>query len=212
MKSLRTVCVIVFALALACVCAAQKRSKTAATQPTSGGVRGRVKVDNSTTPEGVRVTLHRGEDEITRVETNGKGEFEIANVAPGTYSLTFRKPGLQTGEIKALEIKPGKTVSLSDKVFLPVDEGSIAFVKGSVFTADGHSAYGARVELLMINADGSTKKLDGRVTNESGQFSFRLKPSAARYRVTAKGDGGEAAQEVEIEGAMVYRVALSLKK
>ena len=200
------------AVALACVGAAQKKSKLAAEKPTTGGVRGRVRVDSSSTPAGVRVVLHRGEEEVARAETNAKGEFEIANVAPGTYSLTFRKVGLETGEIKSLEIKPGKTVSLSDKVFLPVDEGAIAFVKGSVFTADGRSVYGAQVELLMINADGSTKRVDGRLTNESGQFSFRLKPSPARYRVTAKGDGGADSKEVEIEGAMVYRVALSLAR
>ena len=211
MKSLRVFGVLLLAAALACVCAAQKKSKAAA-QATTGGVRGRVKVDNSATPGGVRVALRRGEEEIAHAETSAKGEFEIANVAPGSYSLIFRKPGLQTGEIRSLEIRAGKTVSLGDKVFLPVDEGSIAFVKGSVFNADGRSVYGAQVELFLINADGSTKKLDGRLTNESGQFAFRLKPTAARYRVRAKGEGGEAAQEVEIEGAMVYRVALSLKK
>ncbi|MCA1815216.1 MAG: hypothetical protein LC746_02190, partial [Acidobacteria bacterium] len=73
MKSLRTACVLVFALALVGVCAAQKRSKTATAQPTTGGVRGRVKVDPSSTPGGVRVTLRRGEEEVTRVETGGKG-------------------------------------------------------------------------------------------------------------------------------------------
>jgi uncharacterized surface anchored protein len=213
MKSLRTIGVYVLAILLASVCAAQKKSKLAAEKlkPTTGSVKGKVRVDNSSTPEGVHVTLRRGEEEIARGETDRKGEFVIANVAPGVYSLVFRKAGLETGEVKSLEIKPGKTVSL-ERIFLPIDEGAIAFVKGSVFTAEGRSLEGARVELLLINADGSTKKIDGRVTNESGQFSFRLKPTPGRYRVTAKGEGGEAAQEVEIEGALVYRVALSLKK
>ncbi|MCA1629414.1 MAG: carboxypeptidase-like regulatory domain-containing protein [Acidobacteria bacterium] len=193
-------------LMLASVASAQKKA-----QPTTGGVKGKVRVDSSTTPEGVRVTLRRGEEVVAHAETDRKGEFEIAGVAPGAYSLRFQKAGLQTAELKPYEIRAGKVGSLGERVFLPVDEGSIAFLKGAVFTAEGRSVGGARVELLLFKPDGTLKKIDGRVSNESGEFSFRLLPQPARYRVTAKGDGVEAAKDVQIEGAMVYRVALSLK-
>jgi hypothetical protein len=92
-----------------------------------------------------------------------------------------------------------------------VDEGSIAFLKGAVFSAEGRSVGGARVELALVRPDGTLKKIDGRVSNESGEFSFRLRPQPGRYRVTARGEGVEAVRDVQIEGAMVYRVALSLK-
>lgn len=207
----RRIGVCLLALVLASVCLAQKKEKNAKPAAATGGVKGRVRVDSGSTPEGVRVTLSRGEVEVARAETDRKGQFEIGGVAPGSYTLTFRKSGLKTAEVKPYEIKAGKTNALGEKVFLPVDEGSIAFVKGSVFTADGRSVEGARVELLLVGADGSAKKIDGRVTNESGQFSFRLKPEAGQYRVTAKAGGGAAAEDVRVEGAMVYRVALSLK-
>ncbi|HEX8160504.1 MAG TPA: carboxypeptidase-like regulatory domain-containing protein [Pyrinomonadaceae bacterium] len=180
-------------------------------QPTTGGVKGKVRVDGSASPGGVRVSLRRGEEEVANAETNGKGEFELGGIAPGTYALRFQKGGLQTAELKPYEIRAGKTESLGERVFLPVDEGSIAFVKGVVFSAEGRSVWGARVELALVRADGTLKKIDGRVSNESGEFSFRLQPQPARYRVSAKGDDGEAAKEVQVEGAMVYRVALSLK-
>jgi hypothetical protein len=194
-------------LLIASVCAGQQGAK-----PTTGGVKGRVRVDSGETAEGVRVSLRRGDEEVTHVLTDRKGEFEIAGVAPGVYTLMFRKSGLKIAELKPYEIKAGKTSALGDRIFLPIDEGSIAFLKGSVFSADGRSIEGARVELLMVGEGGATKKIDGRVTTESGQFSFRLKPVAGHYRVTAKAEGGEAAQDVEIEGAMIYRVALSLKR
>jgi hypothetical protein len=193
-------------LMLASVAFAQKKA-----QPTTGGVRGKVRVDSSTTPEGVRVTLRRGEEVLAHAETDRKGEFEIGGVAAGTYSLRFQKAGLQTAELKPYEIRAGKTGSLGERVFLPVDEGTIAFLKGGVFSAEGRSIAGARVELSLVRADGTLKKIDGRVSNDLGEFSFRLQPQPAHYRVTAKGDGVEAAKDVRVEGAMVYRVALSLK-
>ena len=180
-------------------------------QPTTGGVKGKVRVDESTSPEGVRVSLRRGEEVVAHAETDRKGEFEIGGVAAGTYALRFQKVGLQTAELKPYEIRAGKTGSLGERVFLPVDEGSIAFIKGAVFSAEGRSVSGARVELSLVKPDGTLKRIDGRVSNESGEFSFRLQPQPARYRVSAKGDDGEAAKEVQVEGAMVYRVALSLK-
>jgi uncharacterized protein YjhX (UPF0386 family) len=209
MIKLKTVCVCLLALLLAVVCAGQKKTKPTAT---TGGVKGKVRVDSGATPEGVRVSLRRGDDEeVAHTETNARGEFALAGVAPGVYTLMLRKTGLKTAELQPYEIKAGKINSLGDHILLPLDEGSIAFVKGSVFTAEGRSVEGARVELLIVGADGSVKKIDGRVSNESGQFSFRLKPVAGHYRVTAKGEHGEATQDVQVEGAMVYRVALSLK-
>jgi hypothetical protein len=66
--------------------------------------------------------------------------------------------------------------------------------------------------LARIEADGTAKKIDGRVTNEIGSFTFRLTPDVARYRVTAKPKAGDpVSKDVEIDGAAVYRVALSIK-
>jgi hypothetical protein len=81
-----------------------------------------------------------------------------------------------------------------------------------VFDAAGRSLPNARVEIARVGADGSLKKLDSRVTNGFGQFSFKLSPDTARYRLTAKADGMEATtQDVEVDGAAIYRAAFSLK-
>lgn len=176
---------------------------------TTGGVRGRVKV-GAGDPGGVAVTVREGDREVKTARTNAKGEFELAGLAPGRYGLTFRKPGLQVGRMN-IEVRAGKVVSLKDKLFLPVDEGAIAFIRGSVFTPAGASFAGARVELELLQADGTSKKLDSRVTNSLGQFGFRLTPEAARYRLTARADGAEAATaEVTVDGAAIFRVALTL--
>ena len=131
---------------------------------------------------------------------------------PGTYGLTLRKAGLEVGKMEDVQVRAGKTVSLKDKLYLPIDEGSIAHIRGSVFDANGRSVGGATVELARVEADGSSKKLDSRVSNATGSFAFRLTPERGRYRLTAKADGAApTTEEVNIDGAAIYRVALSLQ-
>lgn len=175
-----------------------------------GGIKGKVRVETGTA-SGVTVVVRRGETEVTRVETTKGGDFTVSRLSPGLYGLTFRKPGLSIGTIEDVEVKAGKTRSLGDRLILTIDEGSIAFLSGAVFNADGHSVPGAKVELARILEDGSTKKIDVRLTTETGSFKFRLSPDAAKYRVTVKTDGREpVTKDVDIDGAAVYRVALNL--
>jgi hypothetical protein len=211
MNKLRITCALAAVVVLSLSVAGSAQKKGARPTPTTGSVKGKVKVDAGHTPGGVQITAQLGEEERARTQTDAKGNYELPNLAPGVYTLTFRKAGLKTAQHREVEVEAGKVRSLGDKVFLPVDEGAIAFVRGSVFDADGRSVPGARVEIARVGADGEARKVDGRVTNESGAFSFRLAPSAARYRVTAKANGREATKDVEVEGAMVYRVALSLR-
>jgi hypothetical protein len=178
---------------------------------TTGAIKGKVRVEQGS-PGGVAVILLQGEQEVTRAATDKKGEFLISHVTPGVYSLRFRKPGLTVGTIDPLEIKVGKTRTLGDRLVLSVDDGSIAFLRGSVFTESGRSIPGVRVELAKIVDENSIQKLDSRVTGETGEFVFRLPPETAKYRVTAKADGAQlASKDVEIDSAAVYRVALTLK-
>jgi len=177
---------------------------------TLGAIKGKVRVETGT-PAGVTVVVRRGDTEVTRSTTSKDGDFLVSKLAPGIYGVTFRKPGLSIGSIEDVEVKAGKTRSLGDRLVLTIDEGSIAFLSGSVFNADGRSVPNAKVELSRILEDGSTKKIDGRITTETGSFKFRLSPEPGKYRVSVKPEGAEAVtKDVDIDGAAVYRVALNL--
>ena len=186
-------------------------SLTAVAQDKStGGIKGKVRVETGT-PSGVAVIVRQGERDIAQGVTDKKGEFVVGRLAPGRYAVTFKKPGLNIGTIDDVEVKAGKTRAIGDNLMLGIDEGSIAFIRGSVFNQNGLSASNVKIELARINDDGTTRKIDGRVSNETGSFVFRLMPEIGKYRVTAKGSGGEpVSKDVEVDGAAVYRVALSL--
>ena len=178
----------------------------------TGTIKGKVRVEKGS-PVGVAVVLRQGDREVTRVTTDRKGDFTIARVQPGIYGLTFRKPGLAVGSIENVQVTAGKTRTLSDRLFLSVDEGSLAFVRGSVFTESGLSVPNVRVEIARVTSENSIEKLDSRITGETGEFVFRLPPDVAKYRVTLKADGAESnSRDVEIDGAAIYRVALTYKK
>lgn len=202
MKPERLVLASVALLFLGTASLAQDRS--------TGGIKGKVRVETGA-PAGVTVVVRQNEREVNRVMTDKSGSFLVQRLPAGKYGLTFRKPGLSVGTIENVDVRAGKTRSLGDRLILTIDEGSIAFIRGSVFNQEGRSMAGAKIELAKIQEDGSTKKIDGRVTNETGSFVFRLTPDSAKYRVTVKlGNAEPVAQDVEIDGAAVYRVALSV--
>jgi hypothetical protein len=202
-RSLKVVLALIFVLLAVAGMFAQDRS--------TGGIKGKVRVETGT-PVGVSVIVRQGEREVTRGVTDKNGEFVVSHLAPGRYGVTFRKPGLSVGTIEDVEVRAGKPHALGDRLVLTIDEGSIAFIKGSVFNQDDRSMPNVRIELGRIEADGSIKKIDGRVTNEIGSFTFRLTPEVAKYRVTAKPNAGDpVSKDVEIDGPAVYRVALSIK-
>ena len=178
----------------------------------TGAIKGKVRVERGS-PSGVAVILLQGDREVSRTLTDKRGDFVMSRVAPGTYSVRFRKAGLSVGTIDDVTVREGQTRPLGDRLYLTIDEGSIAFIRGSVFTEDGRSVPGVRVDLVRIINETSTQKLDSRVTGETGEFVFRLPPETAKYRVTLKADGTQpASKDVEVESAVVYRVALVYKK
>lgn len=179
---------------------------------TTGGFKGKVRTENGSTVAGVAVIVRQDEREVTRVETNRKGEFVITGLKPGAYGLTFRKAGLSTGTLENEQVRAGKVREL-DRLVLSVDESSIAFVRGSVFTASGRSAPGVRVELYRIGADGIEKKIDERISSdETGEVKFRVSPDPAKYRIVAKARNVEPVRGeiVNVDGAAIYRTAVSL--
>jgi hypothetical protein len=88
-------------------------SFVAAQDKTSGAIKGKVRVERGS-PSGVAVILLEGDREVTRVQSDKKGDFVISHVAPGVYSVRFRKPGLMVGTIDDVAVKAGQTRTLGD--------------------------------------------------------------------------------------------------
>jgi len=178
----------------------------------TAAIKGKVRVERGSAA-GVAVMLLHGEKEVAHAVTSKSGDFVLSRVQPGTYSIKFRKAGLSVGTIDDVTVKAGQTRTLGDRLYLTIDEGSIAFIRGSVFTEDGRSVPGVRVDLVRVIDEKSVQKLDSRMTGETGEFVFRLPPNEGKYRLTLKAQGAEStSKDVDVETAAVYRVALTYKK
>ena len=179
----------------------------------TGGIKGKVRVKGQGPTAGVAVTIRQKDREVAHTVTDSKGEFQVKGLAPGSYGLTFRMTGLSVGALENVEVKAGKTKSLPDRLILTANEASTARLWSSVFDENGYSIPGIRVELARLDANGTSKKIDGRLTNETGQAVFRLSPDKAVYRITIKRDGAEdQTKDVEVDGAVVYRVAFTIQR
>jgi hypothetical protein len=177
-----------------------------------GGIKGKVRDENGNGIPGVEVTVLRGDDEIASATTDKKGEFKIEGIEEGTYRLTFRKTGLRLGSLRDVKVRANKITGLVDRLILLPDEGTFAFIRGSVFDPNGRSVQGAKVELARIFSDGSTKKIKESSSAVDGQFAFRLLPDKAKYRVTVKLEGAETvSKDVDVDGAEIYRIAVTLE-
>lgn len=204
MRLIKSSAALTLLLLLSLTCFAQDKS--------TATIKGKVHVEKGSAA-GVAVIALQGDREVTRTTSDRKGDFVMARVPPGTYSIKFRKAGLAVGTIDDVTVKAGQTRTLGDKLYLTVDEGSIVFIRGSVFSEEGRSVPGVRVELARVISDNAIHKLDSRVTGETGEFVFRLPPDPGKYRLTLKADGTEAStKDVEVESAAVYRVSLTYKK
>lgn len=176
---------------------------------TTGGVRGKVRLTDGKTLAGVAIEVRQSEKPVAVTKTDNKGDFQLVGLKPGVYNLIFTKEGLSQGTLPRVEVKAGEVLKLT-KLVMGVDQGALAILRGSIFDANGRSVYGAKVEVFKISGD--SKKVAQIFSSESGEFIFRLPPAEARYRVSVTIDGAErGSQEIEVNGAQVYRVAVSLK-
>jgi hypothetical protein len=178
----------------------------------TGSLRGVVRGPDGEKVTGVTVLAAKDGKDVLSSTTDRRGEFTLKELPAGLYRLTFRKQGLSTGTIDNVEVKAGKTKSLRDRLIMSVDEGSLAFIRGSIFDSLGLSVRGVKVELSRLEQNGQVKKIDSRLSDESGTFSFRLQPVRARYRILVFHNGEPLTKDVEVDGAEVYRYAFTLPK
>lgn len=177
----------------------------------TGGVKGKVRTAKGDAIAGVTIIARQQGKDIKSVKAGADGKFVLGGLQPGVYNIVFDKSGYSLGIKYNVEIKKNSTRDLGDRLFLMADQGTQIILKGSVFNEDGRSVGGAKVEIVKLLSDGSTKKLASGYTDISGEFSFRFPEGATKLRVTASLKDSTASKEVEVSSAAIYRLAISLK-
>jgi Carboxypeptidase regulatory-like domain len=178
-----------------------------------GIIKGKVKERGGKPVEAVLVVAVNAADASKKHETSSdsKGDFELKNLPAGDYLLSFEKKGFDTFKSRQVPVAAGETVKLRSQVELVRERPPYAIIRGAVFTEEGFTLANALVKIEKIT-EGKRFKSEA-VSQEAGEFSFRLTVEKATYRVTATAKGFEpASKDVEIEGDDVRQIAISLKK
>jgi iron complex outermembrane receptor protein len=91
---------------------------------TLGSIRGTIVDASGAAVPGAQITLTESSTHAAvRATTDANGEFQITNVAPGTYSLLVNQTDFDMYRQSNIQIQPGQTVSLSIKMSLrPVSQ------------------------------------------------------------------------------------------
>lgn len=175
----------------------------------SGSVKGKVRDQRGGGIANAQVEVRQEGKVVKSANSNSKGEFRITGLRQGVYNVTFDADGYSTGVLYGVEVKNG-TRDLGGRLILSVDQGSQVIVRGSVFYKEGTSVTGAKVDLELVNADGTTKKLASAYTTISGDFTFRRPKSTAKLRVTARFKGATGSKDIDVDNAAIYRTAITL--
>ena len=80
---------------------------------------------------------------VRKVKTNGKGEFRVPELEPGTYTVTFVADGFETSQEDKVQVLVGQVSSLlpklkvgsvSDKVEISADQGDLHLQSSEIST------------------------------------------------------------------------------
>ena len=208
MKSLfgyATICAQLLAVLLLAPAVARSQTQT-------GALKGRVKERNGKALEGViahAINVKNKEDK-RETKSDDKGNFEFASLPAGRYSFSFEKQGYKTFITRELEVAAGETIKLSSVIELAPESPPYAVIRGAVFQGPGYTLRNATVMIERI--DGGKKFKQETVSQDGGEFAFRLKAEKAKYRLTATARGFQPNSiEVEIDGDEARNVALTLQ-
>jgi hypothetical protein len=153
---------------------------------------------------------------VKEAKTDESGNFSM-ELSPDEYLVGFEANGFQEASLQALQqVEEGKETRVRTVVLPKVSHTSL--VRGSVFNLNGQTLSGVRVTIQRIPNDEETKegkKVKARtkeyVTNQRGEFAFRLPTEPARYRVSASAAGFKSdSKVVDVSGSEAVPVALTL--
>jgi hypothetical protein len=176
----------------------------------TGSIKGKVRTSKGDGISSVEVIARQKGKDIKFATSDSNGKFVLGGLASGLYNVVFNKNGYSAGVMYNVEVKKKQVNDLGDRLILTVDQGTLVLIKGSVFDKNGRSVYGAKVEIVKISGDGSTRKIGSGLTNQSGEFTFRQPEQAAKFRITASAKGASASKEISVDSAGIYRFAITL--
>jgi protocatechuate 3,4-dioxygenase beta subunit len=207
MKKLPVVCIWVILIAMA----------AAGSQQKTGTLKGKIEDEKGKPIAGAEVRIMSSRDRsVSETKTDASGTYSF-EVAADEYTISFQAEGYQEGSLQEMQqVEEGKETRVKT-IRLPKATHT-SLIRGSVFDSEGRSISGARIKLVRIPTDAEQK--EGKhfkglsrdyISNNHGEFAFRLPSARARYRITAAAPGYRPdTKEVDVNEREAVPVAMTL--
>jgi uncharacterized GH25 family protein len=192
----------------------------------TGSLKGKIADEKGKPIAGAEVRVMSSRDRsIKEIKTDESGNYSV-EVEPDEYSVSFDAEGYQGGTLQALQqVEAGKETRVKTIVLARAKHSSL--IRGSVFDPAGGTIAGAQVKLEQVIAaehkdEHGDEPKKGRkhpkaitrdyVTNNRGEFAFRLPSVRSMYRVTAVLAGYKSdTKVVEVNENETVPLALTLE-
>ena len=144
--------------------------------------------------EGVAVAIRvlQNGNAIASTTADADGNYQIDNIAPGTYTVEIAAKGYETVE-QTVQISEDKAVSL-DRATLKVLEIPVAHIQGILSDQQKGSPLN-KVRVRLVDAAGNSREV---LTTQTGAFEFENVPIDQRFTVIVDLEGFEQ-QEISID-------------
>jgi hypothetical protein len=162
-----------------------------ASQQKTGTLKGKIESEKNKPIAGadVRVMSIRNRT-VKEAKTDQAGGYSF-ELEPDDYTVSFDAEGFQGGTLRDMQqVEEGKETKVKTIQLQKARRTSL--LRGAVFDTDGRSLAGVRLKLIRVSTvdEAKEKKKVGSlsmsyVTNNRGEFAFRLPSARARYQVTA---------------------------
>jgi hypothetical protein len=177
--------------------------------PAVGSISGQVAVAGFGPTGGVLVTVTSGDLEVTTTSLSqgAPGSFRVeALPAPGTYTVSFTRPDLETQTVQVV-LDPARGVVDATNVSVALTPAA-AGVQGVIVNADGAPVAGAAIEL----SSGTDPRTTFSANDPPGGFGFSNLPPGAYVLSASLPGSSPAVQLVNVRPGDVARVEVRLER
>ena len=161
-----------------------------------GTLKGKIENEKGKPLAGAEVRAMRSRDRsIKEAKTDQAGNYKL-ELEPDDYTVSFDAEGYQGGTLVQMQqVEEGQETTVKT-IRLERVRHRTSLVRGAVFAANGASLAGVQLKLVRVPTEAEEREHKhvrslsmSYITNNHGEFAFRVPSERARYRVTATASG-----------------------
>jgi Carboxypeptidase regulatory-like domain len=185
----------------------------------TGTLKGKIENEKGKPIAGAEIRATRSRDRSVKdTKTDQAGNYSL-ELEPDDYTVSFDAEGYQGGTLVEMQqVEEGQATTIKT-IRLEKVRHRTSLVRGAVFDLNGVSLPGVQLKLVRVATDEEEKEHKHfhsvsltYITNNHGEFAFRVPSERARYRVTATASGYKTqTKQIDVQESESAPLAFSLE-